>query len=97
MYCERFLPLYIKMADLHHPPVSRHAAAMILATTTNIAATRNLLNPTLIQACLDLCQDTATTIRKAMISNFNTLLPAVKDPQVVATLLAEVCDSGPKM
>ena len=90
VYREHFLPLFIKMADLSHPPVSRHAATMILATTANIAANHNLLTQPLVQACLDLCQDTDTNIRKAMISNFNTLLPVVKDAQVVASLLAEV-------
>jgi hypothetical protein len=90
VYTERFLPLVLKMADLSHTPVSRMAAAHIIAATVNIEVEHDKVSSTVLQAYLALCQDTSLAIRKDMLANLHILLPKVRNESDLETLFTEV-------
>ncbi len=89
-YQEKYWPRILKMADLTNTPTSRLAAANIVAATVNEAAANYLVNDGLLHAFLSLCQDTETSIQKAMLNNYRVLLPIIKYPYAVAQLFSEV-------
>lgn len=87
---EKYFPLILKMADFHHTIVSRYAAAMVISATTTLAAERDLLTEAIFQACIDVCQDSDPSVRKASLRNFHNVIPRLQHNQHKKYLFNEV-------
>jgi hypothetical protein len=78
------------MADFNHTAISRLAAANMLAATINEAAEKHFVSDSMLNAFFTLGQDTDLVIRKAMLKNYHTLIPAAKDKYLEEKLFHEV-------
>jgi len=88
VFLDKFLPPVLKLADLNHTSVTRHAAAQIVIASANLAANNKCLEGVLLHAYQGLCQDTDIIIRKDTLTNINAILKKV-DPKTAEALFFE--------
>jgi hypothetical protein len=90
VFLSKFLPEILKLADLSHTGVTRHAAAQIIIAASNLAVAKKCLSGSLLNAYQALCQDTDSIIRKDFLTNINFILKKVDPKQAETEFFEEV-------